>query len=236
MHYYYFKRDAVAYVVQTDDVNTRVRKALRTHDVHTVTNNHSSFYLQKNLPQVRKLPKKIPYEFRLLTLTSYYPHKNLELINALIPLLLKKGCTNIKFILTLKETDFQKYMQPHPNLVNVGPLLPQECPALYQECDAMFLPSLAECFSASYPEAMVMRKPIITADLGFARSICGDAALYFTPKDAAAAAEVILQLYADEALQQDLVEKGIKQLPLFDQPKERAQKYLTLAKKYIKKN
>ena len=49
LHYYYFKRDATAYVVQTDDVNNRVKKALKTDKVHTVTNNHSAFYLDHNL-------------------------------------------------------------------------------------------------------------------------------------------------------------------------------------------
>ena len=45
----------------------------------------------------------------------------------------------------------------------------------------MFLPTFLECFSASYAEAMLMKKPIITSNLGFAQNVCKDAAVYFDP-------------------------------------------------------
>ena len=59
----------------------------------------------------------------------------------------------------------------------------ENCPKLYNQADAMFLPTLLETFSASYPEAMKMERPILTSDLDFAKDICGDAALYFNPLD-----------------------------------------------------
>ena len=57
-HFYYFKRDAKAYVVQTDDVNNRVQKALGTSQVHTVTNTHSKFYLHDNHAEPNLLSKE----------------------------------------------------------------------------------------------------------------------------------------------------------------------------------
>jgi glycosyltransferase involved in cell wall biosynthesis len=235
VHFYYFKRDATAYVVQTDDVGQRVRKALKINKVFTVTNNHSNFYLDDLLHFPHKLSCKSDSEFRFLTLTSYYGHKNLELIKEIVLLLQKKGCANVKFVLTLKGEDFQRYIGEHPNIINLGPLKPQECPSLYRECDAMFLPTLAECFSASYPEAMIMKKPIITTDLGFSRSICGKAALYFTPNNAVEATAKILELTSSLKLQNELIINGLMVLKKFDTPITRAEKYLDICSKISKK-
>jgi glycosyltransferase involved in cell wall biosynthesis len=232
LHYYYFKRDATAYVAQTEDVNKRVRRALKTDKVHTVTNNHSGFYLDHNLQFENKLPLKEKGEFRFLTLTSYYEHKNLDLIVKISELLHTKGLKNIKFVLTLKKEDQLKYNIEGDGIINVGPLKPQECRSLYKECDAMFLPTLAECFSASYPEAMIMEKPIITTNLGFATSICGNAALYFKPLSAEDACEKIISLIQNENLRLELIEEGKKELKKFDTPKERARKYLEICAHY----
>ncbi len=45
------------------------------------------------------------------------------------------------------------------------------------------MPTLLECFSASYLEAMYMKKIIFTSDLPFAHTVCKDAAFYFAPHD-----------------------------------------------------
>jgi glycosyltransferase involved in cell wall biosynthesis len=166
IHFYFFKRSAVAYVTQTDDVNQRVRKALKTEKVFTVTNTHNAYYLNPG-KYPPKLPKKKVSVFRLVTISSYYRHKDLEIMARVQQQLEKKGIYNVEFILTLKDEDFKRVNpQFHPRIINAGPVPPPECPSLYQECDGMFLPTLAECFSASYPEAMIMKKPIITTDLG----------------------------------------------------------------------
>ena len=230
LHFYYFKRDADYYVVQTDDVNQRVRQALDTDQVLTVTNTASSYYTDWTA-YPPKLPPKAKGTFRFITISSYYPHKNLELIPEVLRELQIRGITQVEFVLTLKEQDFQTHIGAQPGIINVGPVRPEACPSLYQECDALFLPTLAECFSASYPEAMSMEKPIVTTDLGFARSICGEAALFYEAKNARAAAEQIERLIHDQALQKDLITKGKEQLKAFDTPRERAEKYLALCEK-----
>ncbi|MGB0805837.1 MAG: glycosyltransferase family 4 protein [Salibacteraceae bacterium] len=226
-HFFYFKRDASAYVTQTEDVNQRVRKVLKTRNVHTVTNNASSLYTNwKTLPN--KLPKRKPNEFRFICVSAYYRHKNLEIIPEIIRILRERGVHNIRFVLTLNENDLAKYIGDFPEILNVGPVKPDECPSLYSECDALFLPTLAECFSASYPEAMIMKKPIITTDLGFARSICGKAALFFEPKEPNHASTQIIKMIESESLRNEMVKLGMEQLNQFDSPKSRAQKYIDL--------
>jgi len=227
LHRRLFRRDADALIVQSDDVNQRVRRLLRTEKVYTVTNNHSGWY---DLPAdyASRVPERKPGGFRLLTLTSYYPHKNLDLIPQVIAALPEALRSRVEFVLTLTEAEFRSRISSRiPAQVRlVGPVPPPECPALYRECDAMFLPTLAECFSASYPEAMKMEKPIITADLGFAHSICQEAALYFRPCDARAAAAQIERLIRDAKLQEDLRRNGKERLNAFDTPAERAKKIL----------
>lgn len=229
-----FKRQSDALVVQTEDVNQRVGKWLGIDDVFTVTNTHSSFYLHPP-PAPRRLPEKRPGVFRLLTVTSYYPHKNLEIIPKITPFLSDQMSSAVEFVLTLSPEEFRAKISPSipPEISLVGPIPPSECPALYGECDAMFLPTLAECFSASYAEAMVMEKPIVTSDLGFARSICGPAAVYHAPADPQAAAEAIMQVATNTTLQSRLREAGRLRLHSFDTPVSRANKILELCEMLV---
>jgi glycosyltransferase involved in cell wall biosynthesis len=231
-HFYFFRRDAAAYVVQTDDVNQRVRKALRTDSVYTVTNTHSANYQDwQRLPD--RLPPRKPGCIRMITISAFYPHKNLDLIPRVLQQLRADGYDQVDFVVTLNEQDFRQHFEPDPNIINLGPVPPAECPSLYEECDMLFLPTLAECFSASYPEAMAMGKPIITTDLGFARSICGEAAVYFVPKDAASAARQIEKLLEDDHLRRKLICKGKERLKKFDTAEVRAEKYLDLCSKLV---
>lgn len=227
MHHYFFKRDAIAFVAQTEDVNQRVRKQLKTSNVFTVTNTASSLYQGwKKYPAL--LPPKKEGVFRFVTVSAYYAHKDLEIIPKILEELSAREVDNVEFVLTLNPAEFQTHISAHKNIHNVGPVLPEACPSLYDECDAMFLPTLAECFSASYPEAMIMEKPIVTTDLGFAKSICGEAALYYKAMDPKAAADAVVRLSTDTSLQRDLIARGKEQLKSFDTPRSRAEKYLRI--------
>ncbi|MFH5833132.1 glycosyltransferase family 4 protein [Halalkalibaculum sp. DA384] len=229
---YFFKRDADAYVVQTEDVNRRLQKWLQTDEVYTVSNTFSQYY-ESPRNEKNKLPEKTDGEFRFLTLSAWYPHKNLEIIPDVITVLPAAIKERIRFVLTLPEDDYRKHFPEEMDgtIINIGPVKPEEGPSLYQECDALFLPTLLECFSASYAEAMKMEKPIITSDLGFAHTICGDAALYADPMDPHAFAEKIINLVEDPRLQTTLVQNGIQQQRIFATARERAEQYLTICKK-----
>jgi glycosyltransferase involved in cell wall biosynthesis len=230
-HFWFFRRDASAYIVQTDDVNQRLRKALKTKKVYTVSNTHSSFF-NNFKDKDFKLPAKQANEYWFITISSYYKHKNLEIIPSVIKELQKKGFTNCKFILTLPPQRFEQIVsnQDKENIYNVGPVKPEYCPAIYNKCDFMFLPTLVECFSASYPEAMVMKKPIITTDLPFAHSICKNAAVFFKPMDAKSAADTIIKVINDDKLKNELIEQGLIRLQEFDNAAQRADKILKICK------
>jgi glycosyltransferase involved in cell wall biosynthesis len=226
---HFFKRDSNAFVVQTDDVNQRLRSYLNTDNVFTVTNTFSSRYL--NPKQVaNKLPEPKEGEFRLLILSAWYEHKNIGVIKPVLDNLQQKGITDVKFVVTLPEDIYELKIpqQYRDRVLNVGVVKVDETPALYKECNAMFLPTLLECFSASYAEAMVTQTPILTSDMGFAHTVCKDAALYCNPVDAADIADKIVTLKTSPQLQQQLLEKGLEQLKNFDTAPQRAEKILEI--------
>jgi glycosyltransferase involved in cell wall biosynthesis len=231
---YFLKKEADAFVVQTDDVNRRLQRWMNVKNIFTVSNTCSSAYFSdKVIPE--KLPKPQENEFRFLTLSSYYPHKNIELIREVIDSFDTEYAGKVRFVVTLPSDIYRRIFPPKYRKIvyNTGPVPADECPSLYKECDAVFLPTLLECFSAAYPEAMAMEKPILTSDLGFARSICGEGALYFEPMNANSAFKKIKEIVSNENLQHRLIEKSKKRLPTFDSAVERAEKYLEICEQIL---
>ena len=233
-HRHYFRKEGTAFFVQTDDVNERLRKYIGREEVYTIPNTFSvSYRKQEQYPD--KLPPKAPGELRCLTISAFYPHKNLGVIRKVVDILKAKGTDYIKFVVTLPQ---DRYSQLFPekyrkDILNVGFVPSREGPSLYRECDFMFLPTLLECFSASYAEAMIMRKPILTSDMGFAHCVCKDAAVYFNPVVPEDIADKLLALVQDPARQAALVEKGMEQLKQFGTSEDRTAGILELCGKLI---
>lgn len=161
--------------------------------------------------------------FRLLTLSHYFPHKNLEIIAELAHSVHKRGLP-FTFVVTLdpktdrRTADFLEKVQWAVELGivdNRGVVPTADIPALFANSDALFLPTLLESFSTTYAEAMRFGIPIVTSDRGFARSVCGPAALYVDPLSADAIEAEITRLAASPALARELVVAGRKRLSSF---------------------
>lgn len=235
-HRFYFRREGDAFFVQTDDVNERLRKYINREEVYTVPNTYSVSYRDvETYPN--KLGARKMNEIRCLTISAYYPHKNLGVIRPVVDELIRRGYANVKFIVTLQAEHYHSLFPAsyHENVINVGFVPSKEGPSLYEECDIMFLPTLLECFSASYAEAMVMGKPIVTSDMGFAHTVCKDAALYFDPVDVMSIVDRLLLLINNDSLREELVEKGRKQLAQFGTSEDRAKEILRLCQKLNEK-
>lgn len=228
VHLYFYNRlDAI--FVQTDDVRDRLGKVLSSGaPIYIVSNTVNSCFLREQHAKL-KLAEKETGELRFLTVSSYYPHKNLGIIKFVVKHLEEKGLHGFKFVLTLPSEKFDLLFRDMDHrVVNVGPVRIDECPSLYQECDFMFLPTLLECFSASYAEAMAMRKPILTSDMSFAHTVCKDAAVYFDPMDPGDIADKIIALLADESKQEFLRNRGDEILQTYSFAENRARKYLEI--------
>lgn len=223
-------------IVETENAKYKINKFLHipTSEIFVVSNTYHPVYDEyRNNLEDRK--NSIDETFRLLVLSAFYPHKNLEIINNVIPLLKEKSEKKFTFYLTIKEEDFKNNFSKSGYIINFGPQNIENCPELYNKSDALFLPTLLETFSANYPEAMIMRKPILTSDLDFAKDICRDAALYFDPLNPEDIANKIIQLTEDKELYISLVDNGKKQVLDFETSESRAKKYMNLFSKIVNK-
>lgn len=235
VHFFYFKRDADVFVLETKDAANRLSRLL-DKPCFVVPNTYSSFFLnflnETISAQTRFLLKK-QSNFYLASVCTPYPHKNLSIIPRVLDVLYSRGVSNICFILTISEFDYKKIFRGKyaDNIVSVGVLPPRDVPYLYTECDATFVPSLLECFTANFPESMIMGKPILASDLSFSHSICEDAALYFNPLDPVDIADKIIQLFENSEIYNSLVEKGYDCLKHFCDSYKRAELYLDICKK-----
>lgn len=236
---YFIKRDAEYYVLETNDAKEKFAKTLgiKHDDVFVVGNTYNSIfedpsYCEESNKNYLKLPEKEVDEFRLVYIAHNHPNKNLRIINEVIPLL---GDRNIKFVLTIDEKSYHElFGETSKSIMNLGPVAQKSCPSVYKQCNALFASTLLETFSAAYPEAMKMNRPILTSNYSFATDICGDAALYFDPLNSEDIAHKIMKLVDDKELQSELVKKGEKRLESFETARSRAEKYIELCEKIAK--
>jgi len=224
-----FEKQCDCFITENESVSDRLRSKVKGKPVFTVTNTYNQIF---NNPDLWDKSIVLPHfnGTTLLTISANYPHKNLQIIPSIIDYLIEKYPDfKFRFIVTLHKCDIPKITERHyPYVLFVGKVNINQCPWLYKQSSFMFLPTLLECFSASYPEAMVMQVPIITTNLPFARGICGEAAIYFDPLSASDAGDKIYSSSMNFDLINSLVQKGRNQLNSFDNAKLRAQKYLNL--------
>lgn len=236
-HLYFLNRDADVLICETDDVNIRVTKLFPQKKIFTVSNTFGSHY-GKSTEVTEKKSKysKYPNKFRLLLLSKYYPHKNIELIKDIVIGLNNIKEHDIQFVLTITDSEYQAIFDQEyaDEVITVGPTSAIDCPILYESCDAIFLPTLLECYSANYPEAMIMKKPILTSDLGFAKAVCDDAALYFDPVNVDDIIEKIVTLRRNRSLQDELIKRGSERVKSFPTSRQRAEQYLMICKSLMK--
>lgn len=125
----------------------------------------------------------------LFYLTAYYSHKNLETI---VNLFDKKrdALRDYAVVLTIdsnqgdgakKLLESVRQLGLEDSIINVGPLPQQALSSYFFHCHALFMPTLLESFSSTYLEAFHFGLPILTSDMDFAHTVCGDAAIYFDP-------------------------------------------------------
>jgi glycosyltransferase involved in cell wall biosynthesis len=159
-----------------------------------------------------------PYggKFKLLCLSQYYPHKNLEIILEVFSRFRDEldGCVAV---LTIAPEQHRRAAQLldrirraglAQHIVNVGPIPQSELGTYFKTCQALLLPTLLESFSGTYLEAMHYGVPVLTSDRDFAHAACGEAALYFDPRDPDSINDAILRIRTDVHLSKDLSAKG----------------------------
>lgn len=176
---------------------------------------------------------------KFLTISHNYPHKNLESICEVGKLLREMGYKFI-FVVTFTEQQYDVMSDVFKDFTyNWGPVDLRDCPKLYNSCDALYLPTLIECFSVSYLEAMAMKKPILTSDLPFAHDVCGKSAFYFDPynrNDIALTISKFIDLYVNSPDEIDLIVESYEGILLkFGDNEQRVNSYLKILEKMYRK-
>ena len=235
---YYFKKSSKVFYTENPFISERFQRLMGNRViVHTITNYYNQVYDHPELwGRNCKLPKFSG--ITLLTVSSWNDHKNFPIMVEVCRYLLERYPDfKFRFVLTIPESRCGFIPECYRKHFEVlGPVDVSECPYLYEQADVMFMPTLLECFSATYPEAMRMEIPIVTTDLEFARGLCNDAACYYSPVDAKAAAEAIYRVSTDKTYAKQLVANGKEQLKKFDNYKQRTAKLIRLLEELSNKH
>lgn len=215
---YLLKKNADYYVVETDVVKNNLKNLLNldSNRIFVIENSYNPYfeeYFNRNVNV-----KILEDEFNFLVPSSYYPHKNLEILANVVDLLYIKNFKNIYFNFMIEDKYFEALSRLVVNenarymLKNFGPITSSNLPKCYADCDAVILPTLAESSTSAYPESFISKKPLLTSDRDFSRGLCGEAALFFDPLDAEDILNKVITIYQDEKLRVAIVEKGVEQL------------------------
>ena len=233
---HFFRRSADWFWTENPYISERLQRLLPRKKVLTVSNCYNQIF---DNPNQWKRDRSLPTfnGVTCLTISAYYEHKNFKLLPDIARILANKYSDFVfRFALTLTEGQLQVPEELRQHFVFLGKVDVTECPSLYEQSDIMLLPSLLECFSASYPEAMRMEVPIVTTDIEFARGLCGDAACYYSAVDAEAAAEAIYNVATDKEYAAQLVVNGKEQLKKFDNYEQRADKLIRILEEMVVSN
>lgn len=234
---FYFRRCSKYFWTENPLITELVKPLLgKSSKVYTVTNYYNQIFDQPQKWEKIALP---PFEgTTLLTVSSYNLHKNFPIMAEICHWMRTSHPDfSFRFVLTL-DREQCPFVTPEieEHFVFVGKVDVSQCPSLYQQSDVMFMPTLMECFSATYPESMRMEVPIVTTDLDFAHGLCGDAAVYYESTNPVAAAKAIYQAATDESLRKRLVEFGKTQLLRFDTYEQRCDKLIKILENIVEVN
>jgi glycosyltransferase involved in cell wall biosynthesis len=199
------------YITETHDVKNKFVElfSLEEKCVEVIPNALPYMYSSDSTKLIGStLPEIHNNSFKFITIAANYPHKNLDVIAGVGKILDSKGYDFI-FYVTMRDEeyeltscDFQRYTY------NLGIIPVEDCPQYYYAADAMFLPTLLECFSVSYLEAMYCGTPIATSDFDFSREVCGEAAVYFDPLSVEDITMTLSKIMTSKSLRKNLSNDG----------------------------
>jgi glycosyltransferase involved in cell wall biosynthesis len=184
---------------------------------------------------------------RLLYVSLYLEHKNLTTLLKAMPLLNKKGARRFRLTTTLDpnsedagwtvtgSTDRALASQGdiRDSLELVGLLGQTETQKLYSQADVFLFPSLTESFGFPMVEAMAHGLPIVAADTAVNREICQDAAVYFSPLDAADLAAQVDRVATDDSLRNKLSAAGLQRVATCFRWREHVERILRGARQLL---
>lgn len=168
------------------------------------------------LPRVNVLVKYgLPSQY-LFYPAQFWPHKNHVGLLKAVKLLSQQYNLKLPLVLVGSDKGNKDYVQQVvtkldlANQVHFLGFVPREdLVALYQHAFAMAFVSFLGPDNLPPLEAFALECPVIAADVSGAREQLGDAALLVNPTDHDEIARVIMSLWQDSMLRQELIRRGL---------------------------
>lgn len=131
--------------------------------------------------------------------------KNVEVLGECAKLLLERGRHDVKLVVTIDGTEnrYARYIRRKyghlPGLALIGRRSREEVFALYARAKALLFPSKLETWGMPLSEFQAFGKPIIAADLDYARETVGPYRNvgYFAPDDAESLLDLVLRVASE---------------------------------------
>ncbi len=165
----------------------------------------------------------------ILCVSHFYPYKNLERMVEAFDIVRQKTKTDINLYIA-GEIVFKKYYNKVINVINkrglknsikiLGLADQKELRTLYSSARFLISPSPCENFAYTLVEAMSCRTPIVCANTTAMPETCGDAAIYFDPKNIHEMSNSMIKLISDDELREELVvqsSKRVDELPDYEE-------------------
>jgi glycosyltransferase involved in cell wall biosynthesis len=185
---------ARAFIVQTDLMKDEL---LRSYPqiaarVHVIAQPVPTWLLESGLVR-RARDRPADAQLSLVYPAAAYPHKNHRLLSKIAPADASDWPVDN---LTLTIPGEQSPAPTIPWVRCVGFLAPERMIELYRRADALLFLSTAESYGFPLVEAMFVGLPVVCPDLPYARTLCGDGAIYFDPQSAESLRGAIATLHA----------------------------------------
>lgn len=234
MHLRSFRNDSDMLVAENPDVSEKLSALCPNRKIVTVYSSCNPIFDTPENQTTYELPSFDG--ITLLTIAANYPHKNLQILPKTAAYLRKAYPDfRFRFVLSLSDKELSLSDDLKDYFLFAGKISIQQIPSFYKQADLMILPTLLECFSASWIDAMKCSVPVLTSDLSFAHGICGNAAVYFNPEAPADIGEKIVCLAHNKPRQKELIECGKKRLSAFNNNTTRTSLYLSFLEGLVKK-
>jgi glycosyltransferase involved in cell wall biosynthesis len=212
------KRAAVIFTVSNFSRNELLRLTVGPNGDNILPTHlgiSSDWYSAAALPAVRSHPY-------FVCVGNLKPYKNLgRLVEAFLQI---KGRVQEDLLIVGKSEGlitgeskefFERVRGASDRIELTGPVSHRDLLSLVGHASALIMPSLYEGFGLPPVEAMAAGVPVAVAQAGSMPEVCGDAALYFDPRQVQDIADKLVEIASDSALRKELKEKGLERSKVY---------------------
>jgi glycosyltransferase involved in cell wall biosynthesis len=189
--------------------------------VHFLRSNPSKITVTLESADKIKVPSEVfePLKDKrfLMYVGRSLPHKNLERLMDAFKLLKEKH-PDLKLVLVGKKDHLMERHLEYAKANSISDILATgyvsegQLKWLYENTACYCFPSLSEGFGLPSLEAMIHGAPVASSNVTCLPEVNGDAVHYFNPKDVSDMATKINEVLTDDALRQELIKRGYKQV------------------------